>query len=150
MYGKTVAVLGVTFKQNTDDMRDAPSLVIVPMLQEQGAAIRAYDPQGRKQAEPLLPGAVWCESVLEAAQGADAVAVLTEWNEFRAVNLSALKANMRGDLLADLRNIYRPEHARDAGLTYVGVGGPDEVPDGIGLSFWARTNRPAGRESEPP
>ncbi|MGO8955236.1 MAG: UDP-glucose dehydrogenase family protein [Rhodomicrobium sp.] len=135
VYGKTVAVLGVTFKQNTDDMRDAPSLVIVPMLQERGATIRAYDPQGRKQAEPLLPGAVWCESVLEAAQGADAVAVLTEWNEFRAVNLSALKANMRGDLLADLRNIYRPEHARDAGLTYVSIGRPDGVPDGIGLSL---------------
>lgn len=131
VYGKTIAVLGVTFKQNTDDMRDAPSLVIVPMLQERGAAVRAYDPQGRKQAEPLLPGVAWCESVLDAAQGADAVAVLTEWNEFRAVSLSALKAAMRGELLVDLRNIYRPEHAREAGLAYVSVGRPEGVPDGV-------------------
>src|SRR5271166_545786 len=120
--GKTVAVFGVTFKQNTDDMRDAPSVVIVPMLQERGAHIRAYDPQGRKQAEPLLPGVFWCESVLQAAEGADAVAVLTEWNEFRAVSLRALKAKMRGDVLVDLRNIYRPEHARQAGLSYVSIG----------------------------
>ena len=69
--GKTITVLGVTFKQNTDDMRDAPSLVIVPMLQERGAIVRVYDPQGRKQAEPLLPGVNWCASVLEAAEGAD-------------------------------------------------------------------------------
>ncbi len=130
VFGKTIAVLGVTFKQNTDDMRDAPSLVIVPMLQERGASVRAYDPQGRSQAEPLLPGVSWCESVLEAAEGADVVAVLTEWNEFRAVSLDALKAKMRGDVLVDLRNIYRASHAREAGLAYVSIGRPDGVPDG--------------------
>ncbi len=131
VHGKTIAILGVTFKQNTDDMRDAPSLVIVPMLQERGATVRVYDPQGRSQAGPLLPGVVWCESVLDAAEGADAVAVLTEWNEFRAVSLRALKDRMRGAALADLRNIYRPEHAREAGLTYVSIGRPDGVPDGV-------------------
>jgi UDPglucose 6-dehydrogenase len=134
VFGKKIAVLGVTFKQNTDDMRDAPSLVIMPMLQERGAAIRAYDPQGREQAEPLLPGVIWCQSVLEAAEGADAAVVLTEWNEFRAVSLEALKAKMRGNVLVDLRNIYRPQHAREAGLTYVSVGRPDNVPEGLPLA----------------
>jgi UDPglucose 6-dehydrogenase len=128
--GKTIAVFGVTFKQNTDDMRDAPSLVIVPMLQERGATVRVYDPQGRKQAEPLLPGVVWCGSVLEAADAADAAVVLTEWNEFRAVSLAALKAKMRGAALVDLRNIYRPEHARTAGFDYVCVGRPAKAQDG--------------------
>ena len=128
--GKTIAVFGVTFKQNTDDMRDAPSLVIVPMLQERGATVRVYDPQGRKQAEPLLPHVVWCKSVLEAAEGADAAVVLTEWNEFRAVSLSALRTRMRGNVLVDLRNIYRPEHARQAGLSYVSIGRPGKAKDG--------------------
>lgn len=124
LHGKTVAVFGVTFKQNTDDMREAPSLVILPMLQERGAQIRAYDPQGRKQAEALLPNVEWCRNVLEAAEGADVAVVLTEWNEFRAVSLAALKSKMRGHLLVDLRNIYRPELAREAGLTYVSLGRP--------------------------
>ena len=125
VFGKTIAVFGVTFKQNTDDMRDAPSLVILPMLQERGASIRAYDPQGRETAKPLLPGVTWCGSVLEAAEGADAAVVLTEWNEFRAVSLAALKAKMRGSVLVDLRNIYGPHLAREAGLSYVSIGRPD-------------------------
>ncbi len=125
--GKTITVLGVTFKQNTDDMRDAPSLVIVPMLQERGAIVRVYDPQGRKQAEPLLPGVNWCASVLEAAEGADVAVVLTEWNEFRAVNLAAMKSKMRGDALIDLRNIYRPDLARAAGFIYTSVGRPGDM-----------------------
>ncbi len=121
------SAFGVTFKPNTDDMRDAPSLVILPMLQERGATIRVYDPQGRSQAEPLLPHVTWCNSVLEAAEGADAAVVLTEWNEFRAVSLSALGEKMRGNVLIDLRNIYRPEHARQAGLSYFSVGRPDRA-----------------------
>ena len=129
VYGKTVAILGVTFKQNTDDMRDAPSLIIVPVLQERGAHIRVYDPQGKKQGEPLLPGVLWCESVLEAVDGADAAVVLTEWNEFRAVNLDAIKAKMRGNVMADLRNIYRPAHALAAGFSYVSIGPPATMPD---------------------
>ncbi len=129
IHGKTVAALGVTFKQNTDDMRDAPALVILPMLQERGAIVRVYDPQGRKQAEPLLPGVVWCGSVLDAAEGADVTVVLTEWNEFRAVSLEEMKKKMHGNVLADLRNIYRASHARDAGLQYVSIGRPDALPD---------------------
>jgi UDPglucose 6-dehydrogenase len=128
--GKTIAVFGVTFKQNTDDMREAPSLVIVPMLQERGALVRLYDPQGKKQAEPLLPNVTWCESVLEAARDADIAVVLTEWNEFRAVSLGALKSRMRGHTLVDLRNIYRPELARAAGLTYVSIGRPEKIEGG--------------------
>lgn len=121
---KTIAVLGVTFKPNTDDMRDAPSLVVLPLLSERGARIRAYDPQGRKHAEPLLPGVEWCRNALVAAEGADITVVLTEWNEFRALDLRSLKANMRGDVLVDLRNIFRPEHARSAGFTYSCIGRP--------------------------
>ncbi len=122
---KTIAVLGVTFKPNTDDMRDAPSLVIVPLLAERGAHIRAYDPQGRKQAEPLLPESIaWCASAAEAAKGADVAVVLTEWNEFRALDLRTLKGQMRGDVLIDLRNVFRPDYARQCGFTYDSIGRP--------------------------
>jgi UDPglucose 6-dehydrogenase len=120
--GKTIAVLGVTFKPNTDDMRDAPSLVIVPMLQERGAIVRVFDPQGRKQAEPLLPGVEWCDSTLEAIADADVLTVITEWNEFRALDLEAVKAKMAGDVLVDLRNIFQPAAARAAGFQYTGIG----------------------------
>ena len=120
--GKTIAVLGVTFKPNTDDMRDAPSLVIVPMLQERGATVRVFDPQGRKQAEPLLPGVVWCDSTLEAIADADVLTVITEWNEFRALDLETAKAKMAGDVLVDLRNIFQPATARAAGFQYIGIG----------------------------
>jgi len=120
--GKTVAILGVTFKPNTDDMRDAPSLLIVPMLQERGATVRAYDPQGRKHGEALLPGVAWCESALEALSGADILVVVTEWNEFRALDLNEAKATMRGDVLVDLRNVFPPQLAHDAGFKYLGIG----------------------------
>jgi UDPglucose 6-dehydrogenase len=120
--GKTVAILGVTFKPNTDDMRDAPSLLIVPMLQERGATVRAFDPQGRKHGEALLPGVVWCESGLEAANGADILVVVTEWNEFRALDLSEAKKTMRGNVLVDLRNVFPAQLAEDAGFKYLGVG----------------------------
>jgi len=122
--GKVIAVLGVTFKPNTDDMRDAPSLIVIPMLQERGATIRAYDPQGRKHGESLLPGVEWCNSALEAAKSADIVVVLTEWNEFRALNLRALKSVMRGDILVDLRNIYQPRDAIAQGFRYSSIGRP--------------------------
>ncbi len=119
---KTIAVLGVTFKPNTDDMRDAPSLVVVPMLQERGATIRAYDPQGRKHAETLLPGVTWCDGSLDALTGADALVVLTEWNEFRALDLEDARKQMRGDVIVDLRNIFQPAAARAAGFKYESVG----------------------------
>jgi UDPglucose 6-dehydrogenase len=120
--GKTVAILGVTFKPNTDDMRDAPSLVIVPMLQERGATVRAFDPQGRKHAEAMLPGVTWCESALDTVRGADALAVVTEWNEFRALDLAEARRRMAGDALIDLRNIYPAAAAHAAGFKYSGVG----------------------------
>jgi UDPglucose 6-dehydrogenase len=119
---RTVAVLGVTFKPNTDDMRDAPSLVILPLLAEKGAKLRVYDPQGRSQAEPLLRGVEWCASALEAGKDADLVVLLTEWNEFRALDLRELKKLMRGDLLVDLRNVFRPDYAEQCGFRYSGIG----------------------------
>ena len=119
---KTIAVLGVTFKPNTDDMRGAPSLVIVPMLQERGATVRACDPQGRQQAEPLLPGVIWCEGAQEAARDADVLVILTEWNEFRALDLEAVKATMAGNAVVDLRNVLDPEAALELGLSYQGLG----------------------------
>jgi len=120
--GKTVAILGVTFKPNTDDMREAPSLVIVPLLQERGAAIRAYDPHGSESGAAELPGVKWCKSALEAAKGADVTVALTEWNEFRALDLAAIKTAMRGNVLVDLRNIYRPDLAHRAGFDYTSIG----------------------------
>jgi UDPglucose 6-dehydrogenase len=121
--GKTIAVLGVTFKPNTDDMRDAPALTIVPALVGGGAKVRVVDPQGRREGEALLPGVKWMDDAYEAAQGADAVVILTEWNEFRALDLSQLAENMKTPRMADLRNIYSTYDATRAGFkAYVSVG----------------------------
>jgi UDPglucose 6-dehydrogenase len=121
--GKTVAVLGVTFKPNTDDMRDAPSLTIVPALIGGGAKVRVVDPEGQREGVKLLPGVDWRDSAYDAAAGADAVVILTEWNEFRALDLPRLAGAMATPRLADLRNIYSAEAARAAGFTdYVAVG----------------------------
>ncbi len=120
--GKRIAVLGVTFKPNTDDMREAPSLVIVPALREAGAEIVLCDPQGRKEGEAALGPAEWFADPYRAATGADIVVLITEWNEFRALDLGRLRGAMRGDLLVDLRNVYVPKEAREAGLTYVSIG----------------------------
>lgn len=119
---KVVAVLGVTFKPNTDDMREAPSLVVVPMLQARGADVRVYDPQGKRHGEELLPGVTWCKNALDAASGADVAVVLTEWNEFRAIDLAELRSVMRGDVLVDLRNILPVADVVDAGLRYHSIG----------------------------
>ena len=119
--GKTIAVLGLTFKPNTDDMRDAPSLVIVPKLQEMGARIRAYDPEGAVEARKLL-GIETCKDAYEAIAGADGVVILTEWNEFRALDLPRVKSLLKRPLMVDLRNIYRPAMMEEAGFTYVSVG----------------------------
>jgi UDPglucose 6-dehydrogenase len=119
---KVIGVLGVTFKPNTDDMREAPSLVIVPMLQARGATIRAYDPQGRAKAQELLPGVAWCENALEVAEGADVLVVLTEWNEFRALDLKRARELMSGNVLVDLRNVYAAGLAEEAGFVYQGIG----------------------------
>jgi UDPglucose 6-dehydrogenase len=120
--GKTVAVLGLTFKPNTDDMRDAPSLVILPRLMSAGAAIRAYDPEGVKEATKDLGGVTFCASAYEALEGADGVVLLTEWNEFRALDFARMKSLLKRPLMVDLRNVYRPAQMEAAGFTYVSVG----------------------------
>ncbi|MEO1275712.1 MAG: UDP-glucose/GDP-mannose dehydrogenase family protein [Pseudomonadota bacterium] len=120
--GKRIAVLGVTFKPNTDDMRDAPSLTIVPALVGAGAEVRVTDPEGRKEGEAMLPGVTWCEDAYAAAAEADGLIILTEWNAFRALDLVRLKQSMRGAAFADLRNIYAPEEAAEAGFTYTSIG----------------------------
>jgi UDPglucose 6-dehydrogenase len=127
--GKTVAVLGLTFKPNTDDMRDAPSLVIVPTLQAAGARIRAYDPEGMHEAKKLLEIELFTDAY-EAITGADGVVILTEWNEFRALDLGRLKSLLTRPLMVDLRNIYRPAHMAEAGFTYVSVGRATVGPGG--------------------
>ena len=119
--GKTIAVLGLTFKPNTDDMRDAPSLVIVPELQKAGATIRAYDPEGGKEAHKLL-NLELCKDVYDALSGADGVVILTEWNEFRALDFAKVKAALKTPLMVDLRNIYRPAQMAQVGFRYVSVG----------------------------
>jgi UDPglucose 6-dehydrogenase len=119
---KSIAVLGITFKPNTDDVREAPSLTILPLLQAKGARIRACDPQGRSKGEDLLPGVEWFSNAYETAEGVDVLVVLTEWNEFRAVDLKRLRSLMRGDVLVDMRNIYEPAFANGAGFTYRGIG----------------------------
>jgi UDPglucose 6-dehydrogenase len=118
---KTIAVLGLTFKPNTDDMRDAPSLVIVPHLQKKGAKIRAFDPEGAKEASKLLDIEL-CGGAYEALDGADGVVILTEWNEFRALDIARIKSLLKTPLMVDLRNIYRPGQMAAAGFTYVSVG----------------------------
>ena len=120
--GKRVALLGLTFKPNTDDMRDAPSLSIIAGLQDAGAQIVAYDPEGMEQARPLLQGVAYAEDAYACAEGADALVIVTEWNAFRALDLARLKGLMRAPVLVDLRNVYAPEEARRQGLRHVGVG----------------------------
>ncbi|MEL6587877.1 MAG: UDP-glucose/GDP-mannose dehydrogenase family protein, partial [Pseudomonadota bacterium] len=121
--GRKIAVLGVTFKPNTDDMREAPSLTIVPALVGGGAVVRVVDPQGHREGRDLLPGVTWCEDPYDAAAEADLLVVLTEWNEFRALDLERLAKTMAHPRMADLRNIYNRSVVTDAGFTqYEAVG----------------------------
>lgn len=121
--GKIIAILGVTFKPNTDDMRDAPSLTIVPALVGGGAKVRCTDPQGRHEGEALLPGVNWMPDAYGACRNADLVVILTEWNEFRALDLRRIAKHMTRPALVDLRNIYSPKVAKDAGFEeYVSIG----------------------------
>jgi len=120
--GKTIAVLGLTFKPNTDDMRDSPSLAIVPALQEAGATIRAFDPQGMTEAKEMLPGVVFCGDAYETMEGADALAIVTEWNEFRLLDLERAKGLLSAPLMIDLRNIYKPDEIVKARFDYYSVG----------------------------
>ena len=129
--GKRIAVLGLTFKPDTDDMRESPSLDIVPALRAGGADIRVYDPQGMIEARKLLDGVSWCDDAYDAADGADALAILTEWNEFRGLDLGRLKSTMAAPVLVDLRNIYNPDVMAAAGFTYSCIGRADAPAAGV-------------------
>lgn len=122
--GKTIAVLGLTFKPETDDMRDAPSLVIVPALAAAGAAIRAFDPQQGHARQMMPDGVHFAKSPLDAAKDADALVLITEWNEFRAIAPRKLKSAMRGNVVCDLRNVWDPAQMRECGLAYSSIGRP--------------------------
>lgn len=122
--GKTVAILGIAFKPNTDDVRESASLTMIPDLQETGAAIRAHDPEAMDAARPMLSGVTWCSDAYDAADGADIVVIVTEWNEYRALDLNRISALMRGDTLVDFRNIYPLREMRNYPLRYISVGRP--------------------------
>jgi len=122
--GKTIAVLGLTFKPNTDDMREAPSLDIIPALQAKGARVRAYDPAGVEEAEKLLKDVEYATGPYLALDGADALVIITEWNEFRALDFERVKAALKSPIVVDLRNIYDPAEMKEAGLAYTSVGRP--------------------------
>jgi UDPglucose 6-dehydrogenase len=120
--GKTVAVLGLTFKPNTDDTRDSPAIPLITALQDQGATVRAYDPAGMEQAKPQLPGVQYCDGAYAAAEGAHAIVIATEWEQFRALDLDRLKTVMAQPVIVDLRNIYRADEMKRAQFKYVAVG----------------------------
>lgn len=122
--GKTIGVLGLAFKQNTDDMRDAPSLDIVPALVEAGAKVKAYDPEAMEEAKHLLSGIDYAANAYEALEGADAMVILTEWDQFRALDFERIKLSLNGDVVVDLRNIYSPEDMAKRGFTYTSIGRP--------------------------
>ena len=120
--GKRVAILGLAFKPNTDDMREAPSIPLVEGLIERGASVAAFDPVAREQAEKVLSGVEFADDAYAAADGADALVIVTEWDEFRALDLERIAASLRGKILVDLRNVYDRTDAEEAGLTYYGIG----------------------------
>jgi len=122
--GKTVAVLGLTFKPNTDDMREAPSLALITALQDMGARVRGFDPAGMGQAQALLTDVVYCENAYDCAEAADALVIVTEWEQFRALDLEHLRDLMACPVIVDLRNIYRPEEVHRHGFAYACVGRP--------------------------
>ncbi|MBY0227542.1 MAG: UDP-glucose/GDP-mannose dehydrogenase family protein [Hyphomicrobium sp.] len=120
--GKTIAVLGLTFKPNTDDMRDAPSLAIIRYLQDNGAVVKAYDPKGIGQAKPELPDVTYTVDAYSCIDGADALCLVTEWEQFRALDLDRIKSLLKAPIIVDLRNIYKPEDMRRRGFTYYSIG----------------------------
>ncbi len=125
--GKTIALLGVTFKPNTDDMRESPSLDIVPALQKAGATVKAYDPAGMDDARTMLSDVQWCEDTYEVLDDADALVIVTEWNEFRSLDLERVRSLLKEPVIVDLRNIYDPEIMAEAGFRYSSIGRPDQV-----------------------
>ena len=126
--GKTVAVLGLSFKPNTDDIRESPALPIVQSLLDRGAGVRAYDPEAMEGCRPLFPTVTFCDGPYEAADGADALVIMTEWNEFRKLELEELQKLLRQPLVIDLRNLYEPSKMAAAGFRYVSIGRPEARP----------------------
>src|SRR5215468_1057077 len=120
--GKTIAVLGLTFKPNTDDMREAPSIPLITALQDMGAVVRAFDPVGMEKAKALLPNVVYCDGPYSCADGSDGVVIVTEWEQFRALDFNLMKQRMACPLLVDLRNIYSSDEMEGHGFLYVGIG----------------------------
>jgi UDPglucose 6-dehydrogenase len=137
--GKTIAVLGLTFKPNTDDMRDSPSLTIVPALRRAGATIRAFDPEGMEEAKKLLEGVTFCNGAYDAMDGADALVIVTEWNEFRALDLSRVRSLLRSPTVIDLRNIYKPADMAEAGFYYFSIGRKSVEPAHAGQRVRAQS-----------
>ncbi|OJF94452.1 UDP-glucose dehydrogenase family protein [Pararhizobium antarcticum] len=123
--GKTIAVLGLTFKPNTDDMRDSPAIAVIQALQDAGATVRGYDPEGMDNAGHVIANLIFASGPYEAADGADALVIVTEWNQFRALDFDRLKAVMKSPVLVDLRNIYRKDDVTKHGFTYTSIGRPD-------------------------
>jgi UDPglucose 6-dehydrogenase len=121
---KTIALLGLTFKPNTDDMREAPSIALVTALRDMGAQVKAYDPAGMEQAKLVLDDVTYCDGPYACAQGADALVIVTEWEQFRALDLDRLKKAMANPVVIDLRNIYRPDEMASRGFVYDSVGRP--------------------------
>ena len=126
--GKTVAVLGLTFKPNTDDLREAPSLTVITALHDMGASVRAFDPAGMSQAKQLMPKVLYCDNAYDCAEGADALVIVTEWEQFRALDLERLRELMATPVIVDLRNIYRPDEVHRHGFVYACVGRPMKMP----------------------
>ena len=126
--GKTIAALGVTFKPNTDDVRESPSLDIVPELIKQGALIRVYDPEGMEEAKSFMPKAIWCDDSYDAMNGADILVIITEWNEFRALDLTRMRELLNSPTIIDLRNIYNPQEMASNGFYYFSIGRPPLPP----------------------
>ena len=135
--GKTVAALGLTFKPNTDDMRDAPSLVILPELLKRGAKVQAHDPVGVEEAKKLMPGLRYCEDAYDAIAGADVLVILTEWNSYRALDLKRIKTLMKVANIVDLRNIYRPDEVAELGYRYTSLGRPQPAPAEVPTDYAA-------------
>jgi len=125
--GKTVAILGLAFKPETDDMRDSPTIPIIKGLQERGAKVRAYDPQATDNAKSMFTDLTYCDDAYSTAEGADALVLATEWNEFRALNFERIKKALRQPVLIDLRNVYDPHRMRAHGFTYTSVGRAEDV-----------------------
>ena len=120
--GKTIAILGLTFKPNTDDMRDSPAIAVIQTLQDAGANIRAFDPEGTEQAKKVLDNVIYCDGAYQAIEGSDAVVIVTEWDAFRALDLAKIKGLLSQPIFVDLRNVYPPEMIEAAGFAYHGVG----------------------------